>query len=357
MFHLCGQDAGPDRTAIAVEALSRLEDTDLNQNPALKAAVLKVLESTRGSADFVRLVKKFNLTNQEPGLVEVAVKRPGEESGVEAMKLLLAGEGAGTLRTLLRSTNTMEAAKAVEAMGNTGEKRVVPLLLPLIHSQALEILVRKQAVRALVRTSDGARAVLEAAKDGSLAEDLKLVAGTDLAAVRWPEIKSAAAAILPPPAARDAQPLPPLAELLRMNGDAARGAQVFASEGPQCSTCHRIHGQGTDVGPDLSEIGTKLGKDAIVDAILDPSAGISFGYEAFELELKSGDEAFGLLASETAEEVAIKDTRGVVTRHRKSDIVSRRQMKLSIMPADLQLTMTTQDLVDLVAFLSSLKKR
>jgi len=49
--------------------------------------------------------------------------------------------------------------------------------------------------------------------------------------------------------------------------------------------------------PDLSEIGTKLGKDALLEAILEPSAGISFGFEAFDFALKDGDDAYGLIAA------------------------------------------------------------
>jgi hypothetical protein len=45
-----------------------------------------------------------------------------------------------------------------------------------------------------------------------------------------------------------------------------------------------------------------------------------------------------------------------VTRYKKNDIAKRQQMKLSIMPAGLQQTMTAQELVDLVEYLIILKK-
>ena len=86
------------------------------------------------------------------------------------------------------------------------------------------------------------------------------------------------------------------------------------------------------------------------------SAGISFGFEAWMIKLKSGDEAYGLITSETAEEVVVKN-KTVVMHVKKPDIESRQQMKLSIMPANLQAAMSAQDLVDLVEFLSSLKKK
>src|SRR5215467_87930 len=74
-----------DRTAIAIEALGRLKGMDLEAKPALKAAVLKVLDSTRGTTNFVKIVKDFKLQGQKAGLLEIAEKYPAEESGVEAM--------------------------------------------------------------------------------------------------------------------------------------------------------------------------------------------------------------------------------------------------------------------------------
>src|SRR4051794_33780156 len=79
-------DAG--RTAIALEALSRLKGMDLEANPSLKGAVMKVLESTRGTTNFVKIVQDFKLKDQNPGLFEIALKHPAEESGVEAMRMI-----------------------------------------------------------------------------------------------------------------------------------------------------------------------------------------------------------------------------------------------------------------------------
>jgi putative heme-binding domain-containing protein len=150
--------------------------------------------------------------------------------------------------------------------------------------------------------------------------------------------------------------LPPISELIKMNGDAAKGATIYRRETVGCIKCHQVRGEGTDVGPNLSEIGTKLGKDALYEAILEPSAGISFGYEAWQVSLKNGDEVVGLISNETPEELALKGTTGIVTRYKKSDIASRTQQKLSLMPTNLQQTMTAQELVDLVEYLGSLKK-
>src|SRR5579862_3151714 len=68
----------PDRTKIAVEALQRLKGIDLEANPTLKAAVLKVLESTRGTPQFVEIVREFNLKGQSPALLDFAMGHPAD---------------------------------------------------------------------------------------------------------------------------------------------------------------------------------------------------------------------------------------------------------------------------------------
>src|SRR5438094_8446468 len=143
---------------------------------------------------------------------------------------------------------------------------------------------------------------------------------------------------------------------MKLKGDPDRGAEVFRRDTVGCIKCHQVKREGVDFGPNLSEIGTKLGKDALYESILDPSAGISFGYEAWQLEMKNGDEAYGLISSETEDEVVIKAVGGISTHYKKVDIAKRTKQKLSIMPAGLQQNMAAQELVDLVEYLASLKK-
>ena len=144
--------------------------------------------------------------------------------------------------------------------------------------------------------------------------------------------------------------------MIKRNGDPARGRLVFESDNGACTYCHVVNGRGTDVGPQLSEIGTKLGKDAVYQSILDPSSGISFGFEAWNITTKNNDELFGIIASETADELTVKSQNGVLTKIKKVDIATRQKLSTSLMPTGLQLTMSTQDLIDLVEYLSSLKK-
>ena len=338
----------------AVEALTRMDRATHDAKPAIQAAVQRVLAKTRGTPNFVRLVRHFAITNQNAGLLEVAAILPAEESGVEAVRLVLASGDAKSVQDALQSTN---AARLAEALGHAQEKQAVPWLTPLVADDARDAATKRHAVRALAQTQDGAKALLALAREDKLPENLKFIAASELNAARWPAIQTEAAIILPLPAGQNSQPLPPVSELIKMKGDIAKGAEVYRRDTTGCAKCHQVRGEGRDLGPALSEIGTKLPKEALYEAILDPSAGISFGFEAWQVELKSGDEAFGIKASETADEVAIKDANGIITRHPRAAIASLRQMKTSMMPAGLQMTMTQQELVDLVEYLASLKRQ
>lgn len=352
-----GADSDADKTALAVEALSRLQGVDINTNPKLKDAVMRVLEKTRGTANFVKLVRQFKLPGYETGLLEVAANQPSDESGVEAMRLILAGGNTKIIEDTLSGTNVVLATKVAEALGNTAEKQAVKFLAPVLTDGKSDVALQKQTVRSLAKTLDGANAVLKLAREEKLADALKFTASMELSSVRWPEIRSEAGKVFPPLQGQNAAPLPSVSELVKRKGDAANGEKVYARANPGCANCHVVNGRGTELGPNLSEIGTKLGKDALYEAILEPSSGVSFGFEAWSFTLTNGDEAYGLLASETADEVAVKAVGGIVTRLKKSEIESRQQSKLSIMPTGLQSAMTTQELVDLVEYLSTLTKK
>src|SRR6476620_9941550 len=61
-----------DETATKIEALNRLKGVDLESNATLKGAVLKILEKTRGTPQFVEIVRDFKLSGHGQALLEYA---------------------------------------------------------------------------------------------------------------------------------------------------------------------------------------------------------------------------------------------------------------------------------------------
>ena len=351
------QPIEPAKLNTMIEALTRLGPEAVNANPKLAEALVRVLAATHGTPQFVQLVEQFKVAGQNAGLLEVAAKNPADDAGVTALRIVLASGDTTALTAALTGKDTAAATKLVEALGNTGAKQLLALLIPLIPDTTRDAGVRKQCVRALARTQDGAIALLKLTREDKLPADLKFTATAELNTVRWPELKAEAAKLLPLPPGQSERALPPVAELLAMKGDAKRGAEVFSREAVGCAKCHVVNGQGVDFGPALSEIGSKLPKDALLESILDPSAGISFGFEAWSVETKAGEEVFGLIVSETGEDLSVKTVGGAVTKLKKADLARRQQSKLSIMPVGLQQTMTTQELADLLEYLTTLKKK
>jgi putative heme-binding domain-containing protein len=344
------EGSAPAAPAVPIDVLLRLKGTDLEANAVVRNALARALEATRGTPPFLELVRGFNLTDQAPGLIELAVARADESAGAEALQRVLDDGGAEALRAALAGPN---GSALVRALGNVADAAVPELLEPVALDAKAPEALRLDAVRALAHSEAGARALLVLARAGNFPEALKPAAGAALASAPWPDLKDEAARLLPPATPAGAS-IPPLAAALALRGDAARGEQVFFGAAA-CGTCHQLAGRGVDFGPGLAEIGDKFGKDALYANIVDPSAGIAFGYEPWQITLRNG-AALGFIASETDDELTVKAPGNIVTRYRKSDVVARTRIPGSIMPPGLLAATSTQDVADLLEFLSALKK-
>lgn len=151
---------------------------------------------------------------------------------------------------------------------------------------------------------------------------------------------------------RGGETFPPLAELMKRQGSAARGSRIFFSETAACVKCHAFAGLGGDVGPDLTTVRTKLGREGVFDSILNPSAVIAAGYEAWIIETKDGEICSGFVVSD-GDTVALKEPTGNIRPIPAKQIASRQQQQLSLMPDNITLGLTPQELVDLVEYLLS----
>lgn len=341
-----------DATRVALEALSRLKDADLEANPALKQAVLKVVERVRGEPEFVTLVRDFRLPGEEAELIRFAAGRPESPEAAEALRLALSPTGTPLVQEQLQGRS---GPALIRALGATGDPRSLPLLEGVLTNATRAPESRQAAVKALATTADGAGMLLTQARAGTLDPALQALAVTTLKASNWPGVRTAVAAAFPESTPDGAGAWPPLAELLRLPGDPTRGAAIYRRPEVGCITCHQVGADGVDFGPKLTEIGAKLGKDALMTSILEPSAGISFGYEGWRLMLKDGSDLLGLVVSETPDELVLKQPGGLLARVKVPEIESREKQPLSLMPAGLHQALSPQEFVDLIAYLASLR--
>lgn len=130
-------------------------------------------------------------------------------------------------------------------------------------------------------------------------------------------------------------------------GDAEKGHELFSN---LCITCHVISGDGSEVGPDLTDIFRKSGETLLHD-VLDPNAAVKTEFLSFTAETTDGEMTTGLLISETEEFVTFREAGGKNTTLPRRQIERLTSSGLSLMPEELESGLTQQDMANLIAFL------
>jgi putative heme-binding domain-containing protein len=343
------------QTLVATEALARLPAFDLVQHPERAAALNRVLDQTRETTQFVALVGRFNIRDRYPELLKLAVSAPDQPPGFEAARTLLARDRK-LVEATLAGDDTPSAVGLAKALGNSADGGATALLIAQATNVDRPRELRQEAVRGLGKSKNGATKLVELARSKQLPEDVKPIAAFAIHAGAFEDLKKSAADIFPLPPARNDKPLPPLAQLLKSRGETERGKKIFADVGT-CAKCHVVNNEGKEVGPNLSEIGSKLSREAMFESILFPSAGISHNYETYAVALNDGTSLVGLITTQTPDSISLKGADAIVRTIKRSDIDEMSKQPLSLMPADLQRVMTADELVDVVEYLQTLKKK
>ena len=138
-------------------------------------------------------------------------------------------------------------------------------------------------------------------------------------------------------------------------GDKEAGKIVFFQKiAVACLRCHKIEGQGGDVGPELNGIGSKQKRDYLLESLILPEKNIAKGFESLILVLSNGKTVTGILKQDNPKEIILMDFEGKLITIKKLDIEEKKTGK-SGMPADLYKQLSRQELRDLVEYLASLK--
>jgi putative heme-binding domain-containing protein len=139
------------------------------------------------------------------------------------------------------------------------------------------------------------------------------------------------------------------------SGDAAAGRRVFFGARANCAACHRVNGRGGEVGPDLSTIARSSSREKLVASILEPSREIGPLYVQHVVQTTDGKTIAGIWVNERPEELVLNTEKSGVIKIPAKRIEAHQISKLSLMPEDLEKTMTVRDFRDLLAFLLSRK--
>ena len=279
-------------------------------------------------------------TADYPVALEAAQKDPEESVRKAALKLSVdAPPAVASAAAVSPSTGSGPLAKLIEviANGSLAEKQnAYAALAKLPGVQADEFISQRMADLAA----------------GKIPAALQLDV-LDAAAAR-PALKTAVAgweAALPKAAEFDVNPW----KVSLTGGNAEEGKKVFLEKAEvSCVRCHKINAEGGEVGPELTGLGEKKGREYLLQSILYPNASIAQGFESVLVTLKNGTTYAGVIKSETDAELEINSPEDGLLKLKKAEITAR-EKGLSGMPDGFGGVLTKQEIRNLIEFLASSK--
>ena len=138
----------------------------------------------------------------------------------------------------------------------------------------------------------------------------------------------------------------------KTDGDARRGRTLFEGKG-ECRDCHAVSGEGSRVGPDLSDIGAIRGAGSLQRSLLDPTSQMMPINRPVRVVMRDGTVITGRRLNEDTYTLQLIDDRERLRSLTKGDLREYTVLTTSPMPSYKDLT--ADELADLIAYLLSLR--
>jgi putative membrane-bound dehydrogenase-like protein len=136
---------------------------------------------------------------------------------------------------------------------------------------------------------------------------------------------------------------------LNLTGDAAKGKKIYLQ---RCSSCHRLGGNGFQLGPDLVTV-KNTGKEKMLVNILDPNREVAPVYIAFQIDTKDDESLVGVIANETTSSITVRQAFGKEDTLMRSKLKRMQSQGQSLMPEGLEEGLKPQDFANLLEYIST----
>jgi putative membrane-bound dehydrogenase-like protein len=282
----------------------------------------------------------------------------GSPAAVEKLKILLMGAGyaKADLAPVLDALGSVVAVKGHNPGGKEAQEILHSMVKP--YDEAEGAAAARAAISALAASRVGTQWLLRQHEEKKLPAMFVTHAGTVLRNSPFQGERNKALQLFPVVAKLDLAKLPALEELAKKPGDAKRGEAIYMASftgEAQCMKCHKVNGKGGEIGPDLSAIGTKGSVQNLFESILYPSRAIADQHVSWAVSTADGQTVTGLLVKETETALTIRDANGKDTVIETKNVEAKKKSLVSLMPEDVVKSLTEPELVDLVAYLATLK--
>lgn len=136
-------------------------------------------------------------------------------------------------------------------------------------------------------------------------------------------------------------------ETLEEKRDVTRGQKIFTQH---CAACHKVRGQGHDVGPLLSSAVNRP-DESLLNEILDPSSRVTQGFRTYSVVTVDGRIFNGVLSSESATSITLSRDKGQQHVILRKDIEEMTASSKSLMPDDLHKSINSSDMANLLGYI------
>jgi putative membrane-bound dehydrogenase-like protein len=261
--------------------------------------------------------------------------------------------GPGDLLPLLVGAKQSEVvrAAAIATLGRYDTPGVITNFL--VRWPALSPFLRRQTISVLLTRNDRVPEVMLALEARRISPaDFSATQLDFLRSYRDSAISQRALQIFGPAAGARPKVVEQFKGALHTRGDAARGREIFLA---RCATCHLAGGEGNRFGPDLVSAKV-LGKDRILDAILEPNARVSRGDTTYVIETRRGENLIGLIEDENPTAITLRQPGGLSLVWPRLNIQSIELQTWSLMPEGLEQGMAPQNMADLLEYLMTVPR-
>lgn len=142
------------------------------------------------------------------------------------------------------------------------------------------------------------------------------------------------------------------AGVTQLPGNPLRGQALFEGKG-KCTSCHRVGETGSALGPNLTEIATKLKIDQLRNSLLNPDAMVPLTYQRYRVITRDGKAISGKLLNQDPYSLQMIDSDNQLVAFERSELREWGFIQTPPMPSYRE-TLSSGELTDLLAYLATL---
>ena len=322
LIKLFFEDPSRDMRNACLHLLETIGINGISKKESLKKAALIAEDERQPEVKRVEAIRFLALDNPAPytALLEKLIS-PREQSSIQV----------AAIQTLSRIPGTIVSQYILKQWNN---------LTPGIQDEAMNTFLRDTKRTEMLLDAIESGRVLPSSVGWY--RSVHLMAQEDL------RLRSKARALLTKSDQEMVKVIKDYQKVFTLEGDEKKGKNIFLQS---CSNCHQIRGSmGDNFGPDLGTI-HNWSSEAIMANILSPDLSISSGYDLCEVQLNNGETLRGVISSETATTITLKNEGRRVRTINRNDIQSLKALNMSLMPAGLEKQINQQQMADLLAYL------